>query len=161
MKYNAFEIIEMAKRMEDNAAFFYRTAADRVKDPDAKRLLEELAEMEDVHKMVFNDYKSFFSEEEWSNMNYDSDGDMFHYLEEMADSIVFDLKRSDEEMSGLDDVDSIFRFAIDKEKQSVLYYTGIRELVPEALGKDKITEIIREEMKHVAILSDARAKFGK
>lgn len=161
MKYNAYEIIEMAKKMERNAAAFYSKASEKVENQEAKRLLSDLAEMEKVHEVVFEDLKSLFSDAEWSKMNIDSDNEMLHYLESMADNIIFDAKSDEKEIADMSDIDYVFRFAVGKEKQSVLYYMGIKQLVPDELGRDKIEEIIKEEMKHVAILSDVWKKFSE
>ncbi|PLX17432.1 MAG: rubrerythrin [Candidatus Muiribacterium halophilum] len=155
MKYNAYEIIEMAKKIEDNGSAFYRMAAEKTTESKAKTLFEDLANMEDVHKMVFEDFKSYFSDEEWTNMNFDSDNQMFTYLKEMADTVVFNLKNAERDLNEINTIDDIFRYAIEKEKESVLFYLGIKEIVPEKLGKDKVADIISEEMKHIAVLSDA------
>jgi rubrerythrin len=44
--------------------------------------------------------------------------------------------------------------AIDAEKNSIVFYTGIKRAVPEALGKDILDQIITEEMKHIVMLAD-------
>ncbi|MCK9223715.1 MAG: ferritin family protein [Candidatus Muirbacterium halophilum] len=161
MKYNAYEIIEMAKKMERNAALFYEKASQQVENQKVKNLLSDLAKMEKVHEVVFDDLKNLFSDAEWANMNISSDNEMLRYLESMADVIVFNWKMDEKEIGNMSDIDYVFRFAIGKEKESVLYYMGIKQLVPETLGKDKIEEIIKEEMKHVAILSDVWKQYSK
>jgi rubrerythrin len=161
MKYNAYEIIEMAKKMERNAALFYEKASEKVNEPKVKELLSDLSKMESVHEVIFDDLKNLFSDSEWANMNISDDNDMLHYLESMADNIIFDMKNDEKEIKDMSDIDFVFRFAIGKEKQSVLYYMGIKQLVPESLGRDKIEEIIKEEMKHVAILNDVWKKYSE
>ena len=161
MKYNAYEIIEMAKKMERNASLFYEKASEEVKDTKVKELLSNLSKMESVHEVIFDDLKNLFSDSEWSNMNISDDNDMLHYLESMVDNIIFDMKNDEKEIKDMSDIDYVFRFAIGKEKQSVLYYMGIKQLVPESLGRDKIEEIIKEEMKHVAILNDEWKKYSE
>ena len=47
-----------------------------------------------------------------------------------------------------------FRAAIDLEKESIVFYQGMKEFVPEGLGKNRINDIIKEEMKHIRILSN-------
>ena len=54
---------------------------------------------------------------------------------------------------GDEPLESIINTAIGLEKDSIVFYLGIRKLVPKAMGIDKIDDIIREEMSHVAILS--------
>ncbi|MGM0607053.1 MAG: ferritin family protein [Candidatus Muiribacteriota bacterium] len=155
-KYNALEIIEMAKKIEKNGAAFYKKAADKTSNSKTKQLLSDLATMEGVHEVVFGDMLNQISDG-WSKVNEDSNADMHKYLEAMVDNIIFDLKNDNiDEILG--DINKVFAFAIEKEKQSVLYYLGIKEMVPDKLGKDKISEIIGEEMKHIAILSDVARK---
>jgi rubrerythrin len=159
MKFNALEIIEMAKKIERNGAAFYKLASEKVINPEAKQLLNDLASMEQVHEMVFEDLKNYLPDDQtWTKHEVDTDGQLFSYLESMADNIIYDLK-NDKMEEHIKSIEAIFKYAIEKVKQSVLYYLGIKELVPEALGKDKISEIIKEEMKHVAILSDAKKKY--
>ena len=47
-EFNIYEIFEMAEQIERNGALFYRKSAESVTDPDGKKLLMELAEMEDI-----------------------------------------------------------------------------------------------------------------
>jgi rubrerythrin len=42
--------------------------------------------------------------------------------------------------------------AMDMEKDSIVFYLGMKEMVPERLGKDRIDGIIKEEMGHLALL---------
>ena len=48
----------------------------------------------------------------------------------------------------------VLRKAIALEKESIAFYTGIKELVPAEFGKGRIDDIIREEMRHVRMLSE-------
>lgn len=43
--------------------------------------------------------------------------------------------------------------AIVAEKDSIVFYLGMMQFVPEELGKDKLGKIIKEEMGHIRILS--------
>jgi rubrerythrin len=47
----------------------------------------------------------------------------------------------------------ILKAAIGAEKDSIVFYLGMKELVPAKLGKDKIDDIIKEEMSHIRLLS--------
>jgi rubrerythrin len=44
------------------------------------------------------------------------------------------------------------RYAMAAEKDSIVFYLGMKDLVPENLGKDKIDQIIKEEMSHIRLL---------
>ena len=42
------------------------------------------------------------------------------------------------------------------EKNSIIFYLGLEEYVPERAGKDKVKAIIRQEIGHIALLVDKR-----
>jgi len=47
----------------------------------------------------------------------------------------------------------VLRLALGFEKDSVVFFLGIRELVPAELGKDRIDWLIRQEMAHITDLA--------
>jgi len=51
--------------------------------------------------------------------------------------------------------------AIGLEKESVLFYLGIKDMVPPGHGLERIDEIIREERGHIVQLSSLLAKIKK
>jgi rubrerythrin len=80
-------------------------------------------------------------------MTFDPDDEAGRYLEALADTRVFSGKQAD-----TSSLEGIFTTALGAEKDSILFYLGMKDLVPAASGKDRIEEIIREEMRHVEIL---------
>ena len=53
----------------------------------------------------------------------------------------------------LDSLEDILKEAITAEKDSIVFYLGMKEMVPETLGRSRIDAIIKEEMAHINILS--------
>jgi rubrerythrin len=47
----------------------------------------------------------------------------------------------------------ILKSAIEAEKDSIVFYLGMKEAVPEKYGKARLDNIIKEEMGHVRLLS--------
>jgi rubrerythrin len=47
----------------------------------------------------------------------------------------------------------ILKSAIEAEKDSIVFYLGMKEGVPEKLGKGRLEAIIKEEMGHIRVLS--------
>ena len=71
----------------------------------------------------------------------------------MADGHVFDVKADPAELfTGKETMENILQTAMGMEKDSIVFYLGMKELVPERLGKDRIDAIIKEEMGHLASL---------
>ncbi|MFV9644757.1 MAG: rubrerythrin, partial [Desulfobacterales bacterium] len=66
-----------------------------------------------------------------------------------ADTRVFFEKKIDNTSS----IKDILKEAILAEKDSIVFYLGMKEMVPENFGKAKIDAIIKEEMTHIQLLS--------
>ena len=47
----------------------------------------------------------------------------------------------------------VLKEAIVAEKESIVFYLGMQDMVPDEAGKAKLNGIIREEMKHIQIIS--------
>ena len=50
-------------------------------------------------------------------------------------------------------MEDILKEAITAEKDSIVFYLGMKDLVPQALGKNRIDAVIKEEMAHIRTLS--------
>ncbi len=146
--FNADEIYEMAQQIERNGAAFYRKAAQSVDDPSGKELLLNFAEMEVAHEKVFAELKKDLSESDKTATTFDPEGEAAHYLRALADTRVFFEKEID-----TSSMKEILKAAIMAEKDSIVFYLGMKEMVPEGLGKAKIDIIIKEEMSHIKLLS--------
>lgn len=147
-EFNADEIFEIAEQIERNGAKFYRTAAENVADEDKKKLLIQLAEMEDEHEETFKALRAELSENEKVMTTFDPEGDAENYLRALADTRVFYEK--DINTTSLKEV---FKTAITAEKDSIVFYLGMKDVVPAHLGKQKLDGIIKEEMGHIRLLS--------
>ncbi len=153
--FNAEEILDMAEQIERNGQRFYRRAAEIVKDIPAQKLMLQLADMEVEHEKTFSKMKTELSEQESSPTIYDPYIESLLYLKAMADDQVFDMKSDmSAKLTGKETVEELLRTAIQKEKDSVVFYIGMKELVPANLGQSKIDEIIKEELSHVSLLSN-------
>jgi rubrerythrin len=149
--YNANEILEMAIQIEKNGAVFYRNAAESISDTAHKQLLLDLAAMEDQHEKTFTDMQTALSDEEKKSATFDPDEEAGLYLKALADMRVFFEKEKPTDSSSMKE---ILKEAIIAEKDSIVFYLGMKEFVPEKLGKDKIEQIIKEEMGHIKLLSN-------
>jgi rubrerythrin len=146
--FNANEILQMAEQLEKNGAEFYRKSMEKIQDPEGKKLLLSLAEMEDQHEKTFATLKSKLTADEKAQTVFDPDGESVRYLKALADSKVFFEKTID-----TDSMEGILKEAITAEKDSILFYLGLKDVVPEALGKDKVDMVIKEEMSHINLLT--------
>ncbi len=154
--FNAEEIFEMAEQIEKDGAKFYRKSYESVEDLSAKNLLRELASMEDQHLETFTSMKSALSEKQKGSPTFDPNSEASLYLSSLADSRVFFEKEIDTST-----LEGILKAAITAEKDSIVFYLGMKDLVPDSLGKDKIDTIIKEEMGHIKLLSNRLSDLKK
>lgn len=155
-KFNAEEILEIAEQIEQNGYAFYRKAADAAQDPDIKQFLLELAEMEVSHEKTFINMKSQLSNIEKAEAVFDPNDETALYLKALSDTRVFYQKEID-----ISSAEEVLKEAIQAEKDSIVFYLGMKEMVPPTLGKDRIENIIKEEMKHIQILAAKLTSLNK
>ena len=146
--FNADDIFEMAEQLERNGARFYREAAKVVKDSPSRELLLNLAAMEDEHEKIFSKMRSELSSAEKTATVFDPQGEAAGYLKALVDTRVFFQKKIDTST-----MEAILKEAITAEKDSIVFYLGMREAVPENMGRGRLDDIIKEEMGHIKLLS--------
>jgi len=146
--FNADDVFEMAEQIEKNGAMFYRNASAGVADPDAKRFLLDLAAMEDDHANTFAGMRKRLGESETAPTVFDPSNEAAAYLKALADTRVFFEKEVD-----TGSLEAILKAAILAEKDSIVFYLGMKDLVPENLGQSHLDNIIKEEMSHIKLLS--------
>ena len=152
--FNADEIFEMAEQIERKAASFYRRAAQVTDDRGLRERLLGLAAMENEHEKVFAGMRSGLSQEEKKPAVADPWGEAVLYLRGIADGYVLAARANPAGwLTGKETKQDILRAAIGYEKDSIVFYLGMKEAVPQGRGKERIDAIIKEEMGHIAALS--------
>jgi rubrerythrin len=153
MAFNADEIFEMAEQIERNGARFYREVANKAPDRTIKEMFLNLASMEDGHLRTFQEMRRALSDQEKSGTTFDPENEAALYLQAMADTKGFEgMKSPAQKLTGKESMEELFEVAIEAEKNSVLFYVGLKGMVAERAGKDKVENIIREEVSHAAQL---------
>ncbi|HJN16867.1 MAG TPA: ferritin family protein [Armatimonadota bacterium] len=153
VEFNAAEVYEMAEEIERNGAKFYRKAADQC-EAEVRPLLLKLAGMEDQHEVTFKAMHAELPPEASQPLVFDPDDEASAYLQAMADGYVFDV-RSDpaEALTGDETSVEVLKMALEREKESVVFFTGMKQMIPEELGKEKVQAIIEEEIDHIGFVS--------
>ena len=154
--FNAFEIFEMAEHIERNGVKFYRKAAQGISDRDVHQTLLGLADMEAEHEETFAGMRKQLSDSDQARelKVFDPENELALYLQAMADGHVFDLRKDpSEQLTGTETVEDILKLGINAEKDSIVFYLGLRNFVPVRAGRDKVEAIIKEEMGHIAVLN--------
>ena len=151
--FNASEVFEIAEEIERNGSKLYRQAAANSSDKKTKQMLLNMATMEDGHLKIFEEMRKQLSgqEKEWAI--FDPDNQSALYLQAMADARGYEGKISPtKELTGNETPGEIFEIALNSEKESVVFYFGLRSLVSVRAGRDKVEAIIKEELGHITTL---------
>lgn len=155
-EFNANDIFEIAIKLEQNGAAFYRDAARRVDGQENKNFLLDLARMEDDHEKIFADMKDSLGRDEHFSTTFDPEDENALYLKALADTRVFFGKQTPSP-----DFRSILGSAIQTEKDSIAFYLGMKELVPAKLGQSRLDDIIKEEMSHIRLLAGVLSRLDR
>lgn len=149
------EVLQMAEQIERNGAKFYRRAADQAADAALAELLGRLAGWEDEHERTFTDLRRQVVASGASATDpQEGAGLAGRYLQALAEGEVFDTRSDPSEWLGEGrSREDILRYAVGLEKDSVVFYTGMKEVVPGTDNKQHIDRIIAEEMHHISELA--------
>ncbi|MDY6932782.1 MAG: ferritin family protein [Spirochaetota bacterium] len=154
VNFSPDEILKIAEQMERNGNSFYSSAAKSSTRQITRDLLNRLADMEVEHEKVFAGMRNKLLSLGESTSVYDPEDHAILYLQAWADGQVFDEKGNlTEQLIGNIDIEEILQTAIGLEKDSILFYIGMKEMITEERGRSEIDVIINEEMKHIALLS--------
>lgn len=145
--FNADEIFEMAEQMERNGAQFYRNAAQNITGGKNKEMLLRLADMEVEHEKTFIDMRAALTKQERMTNVFDPEGEAVLYLKALVDTRVFFQKEID-----TTSMKEILKEALLAEKDAIVFYLGMKDMVPEKLGKAHLDNIIKEEMEHIRLI---------
>jgi len=152
-KFSVDEVIEMAVKTETLGYQFYTEMGEKFKEEKGlKNLFDDLARMEKGHEAIFMKLKDRASEAKMDNPE-----EVGNYMRAMVESEFFIGKgKSLPSLDGVKTVKDALDFALGFEKETLLYFVGLRTLFSDAAPVDAV---IKEEQRHIAMLSDLKAKI--
>ncbi len=161
VRFNADEVLAMAVEIERNGQKFYRRGAEIAGDEGVKKLMTELVDWEKGHEDLFESMRAELSDDEKSSTVFDPDGEAELFLMAMADTHVFNVNKDAAALfKGGESAEEIVNTALDFERDSILFFLGMKKMVPARLGNEKVQKIIDEEIGHVAYLKRQLVKLA-
>lgn len=156
--FTAGELYDIGVGIEKNGAAYYEALSRATGDETLKGIYSGLASMERHHIEVFQSLRAGagsgpvvppVDEEEYGA-----------YLKALIDSSVFtDDKVAMEMAKNADGPGEALQLALGAEKDSILFYTEMRDMVPQR-ERDAVERIINEERKHVRELSELKQRYA-
>jgi rubrerythrin len=161
MTFNAREIFDIGVQIEANGKAFYEAAAKKTAETAMKEFFTELAAWENQHIKLFGELRDALPTAAGNVAVFDPNDEAAMYLQATADSHVF-VKNKDMVglVAGCKGPLEILDLAMTFEKDSVVFYTTMKKVVAPNLGQDKVDRLIDEEIKHISMLSQRKAKLA-
>ncbi len=154
----AGELFEVAIGIEKNGAGYYDSLSQLAGDSGLKQTYGDLAAMERHHIQVFEGLKTGVSS--GAVVPGIDEPEYRAYLQALIDSAVFvnDEVARDLAKRAAGPAEAL-QLALGAEKDSILFYSEMRSLVPQR-ERDAVDKIISEERKHVRELSDLKRQYS-
>ena len=150
--FKAAEAYEIALRIEQNGARFYKRAAASVPAGALRDVLAGLGAMEDDHEVRFRAMLDHIPDESATPV-FEPDDQTALYLGALADGNVFGADEDFEAVfrEGASPA-SILEVALAREKDAVVFFSALRESAVAARDQEAIGAIVREEVGHVGLI---------
>lgn len=147
------EIVEIGIQIEKNGFDFYTALTGQTKNAKTKEILKFLAGEEKKHIAVF---KGILSAVQTYEPAESYPGEYFAYMNALASEYVFTQKDKGKEIAkkAVGDKEAI-DLGINFEKDSIVFYEGMKKVIPEYDLK-LVDQLIAQEQKHLQILSDLK-----
>lgn len=150
------EIVEIGIQIEKNGRDFYNTLGKQSKNSAASGIFKFLAAEEEKHILAFQ--KVLASVEKYEPAE-SYPGEYFAYMSALAGQYVFTQKDKGEEIAKKIKSDKeAVDMGIGFEKDSIIFYEGMKKVVPE-YDQETIDELIIQEQSHLAKLMNLRDKI--
>jgi rubrerythrin len=153
--FNADEIYEIGVQIEKNGRLFYQRVASQSEDEDMRKLFGDLADWEKSHIDLFSKLKAQLTAGREDDPGFDQDEQKSRYLSAAAGSHVFKAGVDVAALAaGMKTPEDALALAVQFEKDSVVTYISMKNLVPEKNGKATIDRLIEEELHHIDMLQN-------
>ena len=156
ISFSTGELINIAIGIERRGIAFYDIMARSTEDTTARGVFQHLADMEREHIQIF---QGMLGEANRYQIPRDYTEEYAAYFQALVDSAVFTDDMVASEMATQADSDiKAMELAIGAEKDSILFYYEMRDIMPRK-AQPMIDRIIAEEKSHLSQLSELKKKL--
>ena len=157
ISFSGSELINIAIGIEERGIVFYDVMAKSTQNEAAREVFNYLADMERNHIEIFKD---MLEGADKFQIPADESGQYTTYLRALVDSAVFSDDLVTSEMAAQAESDAAaLELAIRAEKDSILFYYEMKEVMPQR-AQATVNKIIAEEKSHLRQLSELKKKLA-
>ncbi len=154
-RFNVFEILQIAEKIEHNGAKFYLNAAELFDDLEFRNICYKLANWKARHEKILAQRRKRFSEKTGEFGTFDPNNYVLSNPHVMAGLAVFATKPGSlKGPPGRENIKEIFKDAISRAKEAIVFYNGLKGFARDPASNDTIDMIIKEENRHIRLLSE-------
>jgi rubrerythrin len=157
ISFSGSELINIAIGIERRGIAFYDIMAKSTENATTREVFRYLADMERDHIQIF---QGMLSEADKYQPLPNQAGEYTAYLQALVDSAVFsdDLVTSEMATQAESDIEAL-ELAIGAEKDSILFYYQMRDIMPQR-AQAPVNRVIAEEKSHLRQLSELKGKLA-
>ncbi|MFP4662524.1 MAG: ferritin-like domain-containing protein [Halanaerobiales bacterium] len=155
-RFNAVEVIEMAKDIEKRGHKFYTNQAELAGDQELKDLFTKLAEDELDHYERFEELAKVIKDVNKEHLEYVYDPEVSAYLEAIVEFAIFPAEEGVE----IRDIVDALQIAIYAEKDSILFYSEMLKYNDDQTAV-VLKKLIEEEKQHLLDLVRYDAELSR
>jgi rubrerythrin len=157
ISFSGSELIDIAIGIEKRGIVLYDIMAKSTSDVASRDIFHYLADMEREHARIF---QGMLKEADKYRMPEGYAEEYGEYLQALIDSAVFTDDFITSEMATKADTDvEVMELAIGAEKDSILFYYGMKDIMPKK-AQQTVDKIIAEEKSHLRQLSGLKKKLA-
>jgi len=151
-KNDTLESLAFAIQAEVSAYVFYKSAIEKISDPELKVTLQELAQDEVDHfRVLESQYDSLHRSERWITYSDALRADDLPEIDERISELQQSLL---DELKALSTQKEILEMGLIKEQQAYEFYRSQLEKVTEPAGRSTLEQLMNFELGHVRKLEN-------
>jgi rubrerythrin len=147
--FSAYEILDIAVKLEKNGEKVYREAMGQTGDLALKELLKWMADEEVKHAEWFSELKGEVELNEDHRLIREMSGDL---VSEFVGEQSFSLK--DVDFSAIKDTRELIEVFIEFERDTILFYEMLESFIIDQETGEKLNRIMDEEKDHITKLQE-------
>jgi len=154
-KFNVFEVLQIAEKIEHNGAKFYLKTAELFDDQEIRDTCYKLANWKARHEKILAQRRKRFSEKTGEFGTFDPNNYVLSNPHVMAGLAMFATKpASFKEPLDRESRQEIFKDAIRRSKEAIIFYSGLKYFARDIASEETIDKIIKEENRHIRLLTE-------
>jgi rubrerythrin len=154
-KFNVFEILQIAEKIDHNGAKFYLKTSELFEDLELKNIYYILANWRARHEKILAQRRKRFAEKTGEFGTYDPDNYVLSNPNVMAGLTVFSLKPdSSGRLTGTESRQQIIKDAIRRANEAIFFYEGLKDFARDPPSRNALDKIIKEENRHIRLLKE-------